>query len=106
MPPTALKRKQGPLFTLTSRRRPIGMNLFRPGLLIRCTLTSLSAGTFNYDRTYYATFCLAPFGRTRCTLTSRPLADKQEFSHGSELVHAELTLAAYRDKLVAARGFN
>ncbi|KAH3784705.1 hypothetical protein DPMN_162669 [Dreissena polymorpha] len=68
------------------------------GRALFCTLTRLSAWTFNKDRTYYATFCLwpstaylaelnrtyyatfclAPFGQTRCMLTSRPLSDEQE----------------------------
>ncbi|KAH3788310.1 hypothetical protein DPMN_166446 [Dreissena polymorpha] len=76
----------------------IFLSLFRPGLLIRIGRITrhfawplsdeqeLSPGSdlehadqpstayrAELDRTYYATFCLAPFGRTRCTLTSRRL---------------------------------
>ncbi|KAH3725535.1 hypothetical protein DPMN_051380 [Dreissena polymorpha] len=45
--------------TLTSRRLPIGLNYVLRDIM-PCTLTS----------PYYATFCLASFGRTRCTLNS------------------------------------
>ncbi|KAH3773337.1 hypothetical protein DPMN_174696 [Dreissena polymorpha] len=71
--------------TLISRRLPIGLNYFRPGLLIRigCTLTSRRL----------------PIG------LKRPLSDKQELSPGSDLVHTELPLAACRADLISALCF-
>ncbi|KAH3709527.1 hypothetical protein DPMN_068990 [Dreissena polymorpha] len=80
----------------------------QPSIAYRAEL--VSAWTFNKDRSqctltspYYATFCSAPFGRTRCTLTSLsagilirigritrhfawPLSDDQELSPGSDLL--------------------
>ncbi|KAH3791669.1 hypothetical protein DPMN_145158 [Dreissena polymorpha] len=60
--------------TLTSRRLPIWLNYVLRDILpapfgrTRCTLTSPTKCTLTSP--FYATFCLAPFGRTRCTLTS------------------------------------
>ncbi|KAH3804198.1 hypothetical protein DPMN_132480 [Dreissena polymorpha] len=114
--------------TLTSHRLLIGLNKFRPGLLI----TFISYVSFprplsdeqelsperdvvHADQPFDRDF-QAPFGRTRCTLTSRrlpytltsrrlpctlsspsisyasfprPLSDEQELSPGRDLMHAD-----------------
>ncbi|KAH3872125.1 hypothetical protein DPMN_035339 [Dreissena polymorpha] len=61
--------------TLTSRRLPIGLNLFRAGLLIRIGGTFRTNKSYPRKRpTYYATSCLASFGRTRVIPRKRPSA--------------------------------
>ncbi|KAH3784219.1 hypothetical protein DPMN_162172 [Dreissena polymorpha] len=66
--------------TLNSNRRP-------------CTLTSLSAWTFN------------EIGRITRHF-AWPLSDEQELSPGSDLVHADQPSTAYRAELVSAWTFN
>ncbi|KAH3808920.1 hypothetical protein DPMN_137280 [Dreissena polymorpha] len=100
--------------TLTSRRLP-----FRLGLLIKNRRISRHfAWPLSDEQAPGSDHVHAdqpgPFGRTRCTLTSRrlpiglkrPLSDKQELSPGSDLVHTELTLAACRADLISALCFN
>ncbi|KAH3754625.1 hypothetical protein DPMN_189305 [Dreissena polymorpha] len=66
--------------TLTSRRLPIGLNKFRPGLLIRIgRITGHFAWPLSDEQELSPGSDLVhadqpvPFGRTRCTLTSRRL---------------------------------
>ncbi|KAH3839906.1 hypothetical protein DPMN_113346 [Dreissena polymorpha] len=69
------------------------VHAFQPSTAYRAEL--VSGGSFNKNRTYYATSCLAPFGRTRCTLTSRRLPIWLNY----DLVHADQPSTAYRAKL-------